>query len=71
VGEFKIEAYDIRVGDRILVTGPSTGAKEVIVDEMLVNEQAAERATKGDDCTIKLPFRVRMSDKLYKIVEAQ
>jgi putative protease len=27
-------------------------------------------ATKGDDCTFKLPFRIRMSDKLYKIVEA-
>jgi putative protease len=32
VGQFKIEAYDIKIGDKILVTGPSTGAKEMIID---------------------------------------
>lgn len=70
VGQFKIEAYDIKIGDKILVTGPSTGAQKMIIDEMFVNDLAAEKATKGDDCTFKLPFRIRMSDKLYKIVEA-
>ncbi len=70
VGEFKIEAYDIRQGDKILITGPSTGAQEMVIEEMFVNEKKAEKATKGDSCTFKLPFRVRLSDKLYKIVEA-
>lgn len=70
VGQFKIEAYDIKVGDKILVTGPSTGAQEMIIEEMFVNDIAGEKATKGDDCSLKLPFRIRMSDKLYKIVEA-
>jgi len=70
IGQFKIEAYDIKAGDKILVTGPSTGAQEMIIDEMFVNDVKAEKATKGDDCTFKLPFRIRMSDKLYKIVEA-
>lgn len=70
IGEFKIEAYDIKIGDRILITGPSTGAQELVIDEMYVNEQPKDKATKGDDCTFKLPFRIRLSDKLYKIVEA-
>ena len=70
VGQFKIEAYDIKIGDKILVTGPSTGAQEMIIDEMFVNDVSAEKASKGDDCSLKLPFRIRMSDKLYKIVEA-
>lgn len=69
VGQFKIEAYDIKIGDRILVTGPSTGAQEMVIDKMYVNDIVADKATKGDDCTFKLPFRIRMSDKLYKIVE--
>ncbi|MFB9077992.1 peptidase U32 family protein [Flavobacterium procerum] len=69
VGQFKIEAYDIKIGDKILVTGPSTGAQEMIIDEMFVNDASGEKATKGDDCSFKLPFRIRMSDKLYKIVE--
>ncbi|WP_372919428.1 U32 family peptidase [Salegentibacter sp.] len=70
IAEFKIEAYDIKKGDKLLVTGPSTGAKEIELEELYVNETSAEKATKGDSCTIKLPFRVRLSDKLYKIVEA-
>lgn len=70
IAEFKIEAFDIKKGDKILVTGPSTGAKELVVESMFVNEVAAEKASKGEHCTLKMPFRVRMSDKLYKLVEA-
>lgn len=70
IAEFKIEAYDIKKGDKILVTGPSTGAREFELEEMFVNDLLSEKAQKGDSCTIKLPFRVRLSDKLYKMVEA-
>ena len=70
IAEFKIEAYDIKKGDRILVTGPSTGAQEFELEEMFVNDELSEKAAKGDSCTIKVPFRVRLSDRLYKMVEA-
>ncbi|MGB7785794.1 MAG: peptidase U32 family protein [Salinimicrobium sp.] len=70
IGEFKIEAYDIKKGDKLLVTGPSTGAQEVLIEEMFVNDRISETAKKGESCTIKLPFRIRLSDKLYKLVEA-
>jgi putative protease len=69
IGEFKIEAYDIKTGDTILITGPNTGAQEMIIESMFVNDVASDKATKGDLCTFKIPFRIRMSDKLYKIVE--
>ena len=69
VGEFKIEAYDVVAGDTILITGPTTGAKEIEVKDMLVNGKPLSKASKGDSVTIKLPFRIRPSDKLYKIVE--
>jgi len=69
IAEFKIEAYDIAVGDTILITGPTTGAKEMQVDEMFVNDVRGEKAQKGDSCTFPLAFRIRPSDKLYKIVE--
>ena len=68
VAEFKIEAYDLSKGDKILITGPNTGAQELVVDEMFVNDIQAEKASKGDSCTFKIPFRIRLSDKLYKIV---
>ena len=38
---------------------------------MFVNDVAAEKATKGDRVTMKLDFRIRPSDKLYKIVKTE
>ncbi|GAA3631291.1 peptidase U32 family protein [Flavivirga jejuensis] len=69
IGEFKIDAYDVALGDTILVTGPTTGAKEMEVNEMLVNDEKLTIGSKGDTITIPLDFRIRPSDKLYKIVE--
>ncbi len=70
IGEFKIEAYDLKIGDTILITGPTTGAKEMKLESMLVEDEANDTATKGQSVTMKLDFKIRPSDKLYKIVEA-
>jgi putative protease len=69
IGEFKIEAFDITIGDTILITGPTTGAKELEVNDMMVNDKKLSKGTKGDLVTIPLGFRIRPSDKLYKIIE--
>jgi len=69
IGEFKIEAYDVSVGDTILITGPTTGAQEIEVSDMMVNDEKSLKGSKGDMVTIPLSFRIRPSDKLYKIVE--
>ncbi|WP_117881346.1 peptidase U32 family protein [Aureibaculum luteum] len=71
IGEFKVEAYDISVGDTILITGPTTGAQEMKIDEMFINDQNGTTATKGDSVTMPLAFRIRPSDKLYKIVATE
>lgn len=69
IGEFKIEAFDVAIGDSILVTGPTTGAKECEVSDLMVNDIKKEKGQKGDFVTMPLDFRIRPSDKLYKIVE--
>ncbi len=56
IAEFKIEAYDLNLGDTILITGPTTGSKEFDLSEMLVNDEALSTAKKGDSCTIPLSF---------------
>ena len=68
IGEFKLEAFDLKVGDTILITGPTTGAKEMKIKEMYVNDAKGEKAQRGDSITIPLEFRIRPNDKLYKIV---
>ena len=71
IGEFKIEAFDIAIGDTILITGPTTGAKEMEIKEMFVNDKKGKKAQRGDSLTFPLDFRIRPSDKLYKIVAAE
>jgi UPF0176 protein len=67
IGQFLIEENEINIGDTILIIGATTGEQKLIIEEMLVNDAVAEKAVAGDTCTFKLPFRIRLSDKLYKI----
>ena len=71
ISEFKIEAFDIKRGDKLLITGPTTGVKELVLEDMYVNDVLADSAKKGDSCTFFTDFRTRPSDKLYKIVSSQ
>ena len=71
IGEFKLDAFDLKTGDTILITGPTTGAREMEVSEMFVNDKKGEIAQKGDSITIPLEFRIRPSDRLYKIVQTE
>lgn len=71
IAEFLIEAYDLTVGDKVLIQGPTTGSQEMIVETMQVDEKPeANKASKSDLITFKTDFRVRPSDRLYKIIQA-
>ncbi len=70
VAEFKIESFDLNVGDSVLITGPTTGAIETVVTELHTSNGAVETAKKGEHCAFKLDTPIRSSDKLYKIVNA-
>jgi UPF0176 protein len=69
VGEFLIEEGELNVGDTILIKGATTGEHQMMIEKMFVNDIDAKIATSGDTCTFKLPFRIRLSDKLYKVLE--
>lgn len=72
IAEFLIEAYDLTVGDKVLIQGPTTGSQEMLLEAMRVDQKPdAEKATKSDVVTFKTDFKVRPSDKLYKIVAAE
>ncbi|MCB9360646.1 MAG: U32 family peptidase [Flavobacteriales bacterium] len=71
IGQFKLESHSLKVGDKILVTGPTTGAKETEVTDLMADDKQVEEAFKGQEITLPLDFKIRSSDKLYKLVEAQ
>ena len=69
VGLFTIENQELNLGDKILISGPTTGNQELVLEKMIVNDAENTVAKKGDRITFAVPFRVRLSDKLYKILE--
>ena len=72
IAEFLIEAYDLNVGDKVLIQGPTTGSQEIVIEHMMVDgKEGATKASKSDVVTFKTEFRVRPSDKLYKIVKVE
>jgi U32 family peptidase len=70
VAEIKLENGDLNKGDTILVTGPTTGAVEYVIDEIRVDLRATEKSLKGELCSIKTPDYLRRSDKVFKLVDA-
>lgn len=69
-GEFRMESQSLEVGDEILITGPTTGVVQTIVNELRVNDRPTGKVKKGDIFSIRLGEKVRPSDKLYKLVDA-
>ena len=67
VGEFYIEAGELHVGDKLLITGPTTGAMHVDLEEARVDLGAVDTVPKGVYVSFKVPSKVRPADKLYKI----
>ncbi len=65
VAEFLMESGELKLGDEIVITGPTTGAIIMTVDEIRVDLKPVERAVKGDRFSIKVDKKVRPSDKLY------
>jgi putative protease len=70
VAEIKLENGDLNSGDIILITGPTTGVVEHTVDEIRVDLKVAEKALKGELCSIKTDDYLRRSDKVYKWVDS-
>ena len=70
IAQFLIENKELSVGDKVLISGPTTGDQEITITQIHVNGRPCETAKVGDQITFELPFRVRLSDKLYKIVQA-
>lgn len=67
VAEFSVDAAEFSVGDKMLVTGPTTGVMYVTPDEIHDDVQAVHTARQGTRVAFKVPAKVRPSDKLFRI----
>ena len=55
----------MKKGDEIIITGPTTGAIIMTVDELRVDLQPVEKAVKGESFSIRVDSKIRPSDRLY------
>ena len=65
VAEFRMENGTLRVGDEIVITGPTTGTIIQTVKEIRVNLKPVDQTVKGESFSIAVDQKIRPSDKLY------
>ena len=71
VAEFKLETSNLKVGDEIVVSGPTTGVIETVVEEIRVELLPVEEGKKGERISVKIDEKLRRADKLYKLIDAK
>lgn len=69
VGEFLMEGAELCVGDEVVITGPTTGALIITVEDIRVDGKSVDRAVKGDSFSIAVPAKIRPADRLYRWVK--
>ena len=69
VAEFKVEAAPLHVGDRVLITGPTTGALYTTIREIRYDLKPVDEARQGWRVSIPVDRKIRPSDKLFILTE--
>ncbi|NLX80701.1 MAG: U32 family peptidase [Proteiniphilum sp.] len=71
VTEFLVEAQNIKEGEELLITGPTTGAIFLTAEDLRVNTMQVKEVVKGENFSIKVAEKIRPNDQLYKMVKAE
>lgn len=69
VAEIKLESAGLKLGDKIMIQGPTTGVIEQELKEMQIEGRKVKKAVKGSRAGIKINDKVRVNDKVYIIVD--
>lgn len=65
IAHIKIEASDLNLGDKCFIIGPTTGVLEFELNALMVDDQPVSTANQGQEATIGVPDKVRLSDKVF------
>ena len=72
VMEMRLETDGLAVGDNVTVMGPTSGVVELTVSSICDNDKrCVQKAEKGQTIAVATPQRVRLNDKVYKIVDSE
>lgn len=65
VGEFKMESGELRPGDEVVLSGPTTGAEIFKIEQLRLEVDPVPVVRKGDRFSTPVPVKCRASDRLY------
>lgn len=72
VMEMRLETDGLAVGDDVTIMGPTSGVVEFTVSSICDNDKRCiQKAEKGQTIAVATPERVRLNDKVYKIVDSE
>ncbi len=68
VGEFLIEAGQIKKGDSLLIMGPALGMQKMTMETLVVNGEENVLGEKGDLLTLPIDIKITPAYKIYKLI---
>lgn len=71
VAEIAVEASEIALNEKMLITGTTTGVMKFTSSEIRYDLKPVDRAEKGWRVSLPVPDKVRPNDKVYKIVRTK
>jgi putative protease len=67
VAEIAVEAHDFNQGDKMLITGTTTGAMYLTANEIRYDLKVVKTAQQATHVSIPVPDKVRPNDKVFRI----
>ena len=67
VAEISVDVASMSIGERIQIEGDSTGFVEFNLESMQADGKPIEKATKGMSVGVKVPQKLRVGDRVYKL----
>ena len=71
VAEFTVDAADFKLGDKLLITGPTTGVMYLDATEIRLELEPVDYAPKGTHVSLPVPGTIRQSDTLFKMEKVE
>lgn len=71
VAELKVEASNLKIGDRFVVIGNTTGVYEATATEIRMDNQPVQETVQGTYCSFKTTAELHRGDKLYRVDSVQ
>ena len=68
VAEIRMDSNDLKLGEQIMIIGPTTGVYEDTLTEIRVDLGNVQQTVKGEYCSIPVKSLVRRGDKVYKVI---